>query len=214
MDVMTIVSLIGTAVLSYLMGAIPTAYIFGRVLKGIDIRTQGSGNVGATNAFRILGKGPGTAVLVIDILKGAIAVAVVAGYLSPDTTGRIVAAVAAVCGHNWTCFLNFKGGKGIATTLGVLIGFTVAIPETRGAVGLCVLTWVVSFLMTAIVSVSSLVTAVVLPIFMLVFGAPLALVVLSILFCFFVVLRHRPNIQRLLNGQEAKVSFLWHSKKQ
>ncbi|MEI8012551.1 MAG: glycerol-3-phosphate 1-O-acyltransferase PlsY [Candidatus Omnitrophota bacterium] len=214
MDVMTAVNLIGAVALSYLIGAIPTAYIFGRVLKGIDIRTQGSGNVGATNAFRVLGRGPGTAVLILDVLKGVAAVAVVAGFLAPYTNGRILAALAAVCGHNWTCFLNFKGGKGIATTLGVLIGFTVAIPEARMAVGLCVMVWLVSFAITAIVSLSSILAAVALPILMLVFDAPLALLLLSILFCVFVVLRHRPNIHRLLNGQEAQAPLPWHRKRQ
>ena len=141
MDITLIAKFIGTIVLSYLVGAIPTAYIFGKVMKGIDIRQHGSGNVGATNAFRVLGKGPGTAVLIIDIIKGVIPVVVVAGFLVPDALGRIVAAVAAVCGHNWTCFLNFKGGKGIATTLGVLIGLTVALSAARPAVVLCVLVW-------------------------------------------------------------------------
>ena len=212
MDTMTAVKFIATLSLSYLIGSIPTAYIFGRVLKGIDIRQQGSGNVGATNAFRVLGKGPGTAVLIIDIIKGIIAVAGVAGVLAPYTLGSMAAALAAVCGHNWTCFLNFKGGKGIATTLGVLIGFTIAIPEARAAVGLCVLGWLVSFGITAIVSLSSLVAAVLLPVLMVFFNAPLSLVLLSILFCVFVVLRHRPNIHRLLNGQEPRVPLPWRSK--
>jgi len=116
--------LLAVAVISYLIGSIPTGFIFGKVLKGIDIRQHGSGNMGATNAFRILGKGPGSTVLALDIIKGILPVALVAGWLSPGVTGSIIAAVAVVCWHNWTCFLNFNGGKGVATSAGVLIGLT------------------------------------------------------------------------------------------
>lgn len=211
MDIILIIKFVSAVLLSYLIGAVPTAYIFGRIMKGIDIREHGSGNVGATNAFRVLGKGPGTAVLIIDIIKGIIPVVLVAGILSPYVLGRIAAAVAAVCGHNWTCFLNFKGGKGIATTLGVLIGLTAAIPEARPAVLLCVLSWSLCFVVTGIVSVSSLVAAVLLPVLMLVFNAPTSVVILSAVFCLFVVFRHQPNIHRILIGQEPKVRMPWQS---
>jgi glycerol-3-phosphate acyltransferase PlsY len=212
MDIILIIKFIVTAGLSYLVGSIPTAYIFGKLIKGIDIREHGSGNVGATNAFRVLGKGPGTAVLIIDVFKGIIAVVVVAGFLAPYALGLIAAAVAAVCGHNWTCFLNFKGGKGIATTLGVLIGLTVAIPEARPAVALCVLSWSLCFAVTGIVSISSLIAAVFLPVLMLVFNVPTSVVLLSVVFCVFVVFRHRPNIHRILIGQEPKVRMPWQPK--
>jgi acyl phosphate:glycerol-3-phosphate acyltransferase len=207
---MDIIKLILTAGISYLMGAVPTAFIFGKALKGIDIRQHGSGNMGATNAFRVLGKVPGTLVLIIDIIKGIIPVVFVAGFLSPGELGRVIAAVAAVSGHNWTCFLNFKGGKGIATSFGVLIGITVAIPDIRWPVILCVFSWLACFLMTAYISLSSLVAAVVLPVFMVVFSAPLLVTSLCIVFCIFVVLRHRPNIHRLLSGQEPKVPLPFH----
>ena len=211
---MDIVKLIVIAGVSYLIGAIPTAFIFGKFLKGIDIRQHGSGNVGATNAFRVLGKGWGTTVLLLDILKGILPVVCVAGFLAPNVIGRITASLAAVSGHNWTCFLNFKGGKGIATTLGVMIGLTIAIPEVRWPVALCVLAWLVCFAITAYVSVSSMIAAVVLPIVMLIFSAPTPVVLLSILFCVFVVFRHKPNIHRFLNGQEPKVPLPWKKKKE
>ncbi len=209
MDITTLVKVLASAGLSYVIGSIPTAYIFGRLLKGLDIRQHGSGNVGATNAFRVLGKGPGTAVLILDIIKGIIPVVFVAGFLDASVTGRIIAAVAAVCGHNWTCFLNFKGGKGIATTLGVLIGLTVVIPQARIAVLLCVVVWTLAFLVSRIVSLSSLITAICLPVFMIFFVAPTSMIILSIVFCIFIVLRHRPNIHRLLSGQEPRVRLPW-----
>ena len=106
---------------AYLIGSIPVAYIFGRVLKGLDIREHGSGNMGATNAFRVLGKGPGTMVLILDILKGIIPVTLLANVFGlRDALSLVIISVAAVAGHNWTVFLGFKGGKGMATSLGIL----------------------------------------------------------------------------------------------
>ena len=108
---MPVLNVVGAVIVSYLIGAIPTAYIFGRALKGIDIRQHGSGNVGATNAFRILGKGPGTAVLLLDVLKGAVVTSLVADLFGQtDPLMRVILGIIVVCGHNWTVFLNFKGG--------------------------------------------------------------------------------------------------------
>ena len=207
---MGIIDIVLVAVLSYLFGSIPTAYLFGKALKGIDIRQHGSGNVGATNAFRVLGKKVGATVLFLDIVKGIVPVVFISSCFLPDVSGRIVAAIAAVVGHNWTCFLQFKGGKGIATSLGVLIGLTISLPGIRLAVGLCFLSWLLCFLITAYISVSSILAGVLLPVLMVVAGAPLSMVLLSILFCLFIVFRHRPNIQRLLRGQEPKVQLPFH----
>ena len=212
MDIMPVIKFAGAVALSYIIGSIPTAYIFGKLMKAIDIRQHGSGNVGATNAFRVLGKRPGAAVLAIDIIKGIVPVVVVAGLLAPYVLGHIACAVAAVCGHNWTCFLNFRGGKGIATTLGVLIGLTAVIPAARPAVGLCVVGWCLCFAATGIVSASSLFAAVLLPVLMLVFSVPTPVVLLSVMFSMFVVFRHRPNIHRLLTGQEPRVRMPWQPK--
>ena len=113
---------------AYIIGSIPTAYIFGRVLKGIDIREYGSGNIGATNVFRVIGKAPGIIVLIIDALKGLICVTYLAAgflYLAPVTRPelyRILVGLSAIAGHNWTLFLKFKGGKGVAASAGVAIG--------------------------------------------------------------------------------------------
>ena len=151
-------------IVSYLIGSIPTAYIFGRLLKKIDIRKHGSGNVGATNAFRILGKGPGTAVLLIDVFKGAIVTSLVANLFGlNDPLMRVLLGIVVVCGHNWTIFLNFKGGKGIATSLGVLVGLTIAIASIRPVVLYTFLSWILTFLISGYVSLASIVASVVLP---------------------------------------------------
>jgi acyl phosphate:glycerol-3-phosphate acyltransferase len=108
---------------AYLMGAIPFAYLAGRALRGIDIRRHGSGNVGATNVMRVLGKGPGAAVLALDMGKGALAAAWLPGLAAPPLEAwPAVLGLAAVLGHSYTCFLGFKGGKGVATSAGVLLG--------------------------------------------------------------------------------------------
>lgn len=201
-------------IISYLIGAIPTAYIYGRIYKKIDIREHGSGNVGATNVFRVLGKGPGIAVLIIDILKGVLAVAVVADLLGlTDILSRVVLALCVVSGHNWTVFLNFKGGKGIATSLGVLIGLTIRIASIRPVLLFTVLVWISSFLISGIISISSILAAIALPIIMVLTNQPFVLVCLGVIFCIFVVLRHRPNIKRLLTGQEPRIHLPFHKQK-
>ena len=200
-------------ILSYLIGAIPTAYIFGKMLKGIDIRKHGSGNVGATNVFRILGIGSGIAVLLLDICKGIIAVLVVPDLLGlAKVVHRVVLAVVVVCGHNWTVFLKFKGGKGIATSLGVLIGLTIKISVIRPVLLGVVLIWLTCFLITRIISLSSIVATTCLPIIMVLTNQEFPIVCLGIMFCLFVVLRHRANIRRLFAGQEPRVPLSFREK--
>jgi glycerol-3-phosphate acyltransferase PlsY len=202
------------AVISYLIGSIPTAYIFGKLYKGIDIRQHGSGNVGATNVFRTLGKAPGFLVLFIDILKGVLAVVLVGDLFRLDSIlQRVILAVCVVSGHNWTVFLQFKGGKGIATSLGVLIGLTIKFAALRPVLLWTVLVWLACFLISAIVSVSSIVAATALPVIMVLTDQSFEIVLLGVVFSVFVVLRHRSNIRRLLQGQESRVPFLFHKKK-
>ena len=198
-------------ILSYLIGSIPTAYIFGKILKGIDIRQHGSGNVGATNVFRVLGKKPGIAVLLLDILKGVIAVVLVSDLLGlTKVIHLVILAAMVVCGHNWTVFLKFKGGKGIATSLGVLIGLTIKIAIIRPVLIWVVLIWILCFLITRIISVSSIIATTCLPIIMVLTNQEITIICLGIIFCLFVVLRHKANIRRLFAGQEPRVPlFFW-----
>jgi glycerol-3-phosphate acyltransferase PlsY len=194
--------------ISYLIGSIPTAYIFGKLSKGIDIRQHGSGNMGATNVFRVLGKTPGTVCLILDIVKGIIPTTIVGDFLALEgLLVRALLGLAVVCGHNWTIFLGFKGGKGIATSLGVLIGLTIEIPGLRPVLLVCLGTWIVLFLITGFVSFSSILAAIALPLAMLATHQPLEMVGLGMVFCVFVVLRHKPNIQRLLAGTESRSNW-------
>jgi len=195
-------------VVSYLLGSIPTAYLFARVTKGIDIRQHGSGNVGATNAFRVLGKLAGTIVLLIDILKGILATTLVADFFQFNSVlGRVVLGAVVVAGHNWTIFLQFKGGKGIATSLGVLIGIATTIVSIRPVLLATVLAWFITFFLSGFVSLSSIMASLILLIAMILTSQPLEIVCLGIVFCLWIVLRHRPNIKKLLSGTENRVKL-------
>jgi len=204
---------------SYLLGSIPTAYIFGRLLKGIDIRKFGSGNVGATNALRLLGKGPGITVLVLDILKGIIAVTLLSSFLIavsakpllPEEFLRLLMGIVCICGHNWTVFLHFKGGKGVATTLGVLLGLAFNIPGLKAVLALLVLTWILVFLVSRIISLASIISALSFPAYLFLFRHSFKqfflFMLLGLLLSFFIILRHKSNLFRLLKGQEPKLKF-------
>lgn len=193
---------------SYLIGSIPTAYIFGRLLKGIDIRKFGSGNVGATNAMRLLGKGPGILVLLLDVFKGFVSVVFLGDMFGPDQLSRIILGVSCISGHNWTIFLNFKGGKGVAATFGVLLGLAVKIPGLRIVFLLMVATWFLVFILSRIVSLSSVISAVSLPVYMVLFRQSRILVISSIILSLFLILRHKSNLKRIISGEEKRLKAL------
>ena len=198
--------------LSYLVGSIPTAYIFGKVFKGIDIRKHGSGNVGATNAFRVLGPGMGAAVLVLDALKGVIGVIPAADFILKQQAVnelliRVLCGVIAVLGHSFTVFLNFKGGKGMAATLGVLIGLSLKFPVLKIILLSEILIWLMVFLFSRIVSLASIVSAVTFPVFFIVLRQPLPLIMMSLGLSIFIIIRHKSNISRLLKNQEPRLAL-------
>lgn len=197
------------AVGSYLLGSIPFGYLAGRI-AGIDIRTAGSGNIGATNVVRVLGKAYGYPVFILDFVKGAAAVrlAIALGartqfeWASPEICG-IIAAVSAVIGHSFPVWLKFKGGKGVATSAGALLGLT----PLAAVAGL--LLWVVVFWLTRYVSLASVLTALALPLLILLMHSrdqspakPLfhAAVCLAAV----IIWRHRSNLIRLMRGTEPR----------
>ena len=197
-----------TALLAYLLGSIPTGFLVAKA-RGIDIRAVGSGNIGATNVLRILGKPAGIAVLLADALKGWAAVVggtrlvFLAFGLSPDDTTRevhmIIAALCAILGHNYTCWLGFKGGKGIATSAGVL---TALVPWAL----LTILSlWIVLFFSTRIVSIGSIAAAASLPVATFGFYRSWTLTLVTGLMGALAIYKHRGNLQRLLAGTEPRV---------
>jgi len=199
-------------IVSYLLGSIPTAYLFGRA-KGIDIRQHGSGNVGATNALRVLGKAAGITVLFLDVLKGFLAVIVLGDILIkltpvvPAETARIILGIACICGHNWTVFLKFKGGKGVATTFGVLIGLAFKVFNLPIVLGLVILIWFLTFFFSRIVSLSSVAASIALPVFTVFFKLSLTIIIASLVLSVFSLFRHKGNLVRLFQGKEPRLSF-------
>ncbi|HPS20148.1 MAG TPA: glycerol-3-phosphate 1-O-acyltransferase PlsY [Candidatus Omnitrophota bacterium] len=192
---------------AYFLGSIPTGYIFGKVLKKIDIRECGSGNVGATNTFRSVGKIPGIIVLVIDFLKGYVAVTVLPMFVQQFFTERDLSAeyifilfgAAAISGHIWTVFLNFKGGKGVATTAGVMAGLAPLI------LLLSFVCWLVIFVIFRYVSLASIIAAITLPFFAVIFQKSIMFVLFASILCIVGVYKHRANIKRLFNGEEKRL---------
>jgi len=203
--------IISGVIISYLIGSVPSAYILGKILKGKDLRQFGSHNVGATNAFRVFGKGIGITVLFIDIIKGITPVVIIGDYLISKNIPisneiiRVILGVASACGHNWTVFLNFKGGKGVAVTFGVLIGLAIKYPALRIIFGYVLGVWIISFLILRMVSFASILSSLTLPVFMFLFKEKQEFIIMSIILSVFIVLRHQSNIKRILKGQEPRL---------
>lgn len=199
---MTVAAYSLSAVLAYLLGAVPFGYIVARA-NGVDIRSVGSGNTGATNVWRSVGKGPGLVTFLCDALKGfvpAFCFPLIAGHFveqAPSALGAVCACMA-VAGHNWPVFLRFKGGKGIATTIGALLGIAPA------SVGVMLVVWILLFAITRYVSVGSIGGAVALAASSWFFyldrglAVPIALTTLGVV----AIWRHRSNIRRLMQGTE------------
>jgi len=182
-------------------------------MRYIDIRTAGSGNAGATNVLRVVGKTPALITLIVDILKGVLVAAVIAPVTYPylETLlqkdfyfGSMTFLV--IAGHIWPVFLKFKGGKGVATSLGVLLGLTLSINSLWLILFLSLATWVTVFIFTRIVSLASVLSALSLPLYTFIFSRSLNLLFVSMLLSVFTLIRHKPNIQRLLQGKEKRFS--------
>lgn len=186
-------------VVSYLLGSISFSFIAGKLLKGIDIRQHGSGNAGATNTLRVLGKGPGIAVLLLDAAKGVAAVAIGYWLGGGEAWIPVFCGIAAIAGHNWPIYFGFKGGKGIATTIGAMA--TLAFFPTLYA-GLIA---IVSIAITRYVSLGSLLLSAFLPIFIYVLGWPMETFWASLVLFVFAYWRHRSNIVKLIRGKENKL---------
>jgi glycerol-3-phosphate acyltransferase PlsY len=214
-------NLVFVVILSYLVGSIPTSIILSKLVKGIDIRQHGSGNAGGTNVFRVLGWKWGVLTIILDAVKGAIAVIIVArlyldnfpfSNITPFddfTLVQIICGVAAVIGHIWTVFAGFRGGKGIATAL----GFLLTLVTIDMLLALIVFTITVS--LSRYISLGSLAAAVSLPIILVVreniFGVEIpgyqTLLPFIIGLVLLVIYTHRKNIDRILKGSENKISL-------
>jgi len=198
--------------IAYLVGSIPTAIIYGKIFRGIDIREHGSGNAGATNVFRVMGWKSGLIVLLIDITKGLIAtlfiykIAINSVPFEPVLI-QIIAGLSAVFGHIWTIFAGFKGGKGVGTGAGMIIGI---IPE---AVLAALIIFIITVGLTRFVSLGSVLASITIPFYLFFkkiffqgnISKPIMLFALFI--PILIIYTHRSNIVRLLNGTENKIKL-------
>lgn len=204
--------------LAYLLGSMPTAVWFGKALHGVDVREHGSGNPGATNTFRVLGKRAGTIVMLGDVIKGMAATSLAVILMKMEfieeqnlVTFKLILGVVAVTGHIFSVFLNFKGGKGVATLLGMMIAihYEVAL--------LCIVVFLVTLLISKYVSLASIIGALSFPALLLLvprFKTNEPLLVIFGFFLFVVIVwTHHKNIRRIVEGEENK-TYLLKSKKE
>lgn len=186
-------------ILAYFAGSVPTGLWIGRSLRDVDLRDYGSGNLGATNAFRVLGKKLGFTVLLIDVLKGMLPVLLFPRLVGLDsvTPGQeMLIGGSAIAGHVLSVFVNFKGGKGVATALGVFLAIAPMEMSLILAIGIILIA------VTGYVSLASLVGAALLPLFLFAAGRPSSVLIVAIAISAIVIYRHRSNLIRLIQGRE------------
>ncbi len=208
---LTLPNLIGLLV-AYLVGSIPSAVWVGRTFYNIDVREYGSGNAGATNTFRVLGRKPGIVVLIMDILKGFLAVklAFIMGDYdsqSPEFIDyELALAVCGIMGHIFPVFVGFRGGKGVATMLGILIGI-----HPQAAV-ICALSFIVTLYLSGYVSLSSMISGIVFPIVIMVFYSTNSSInIFSLAVAILILVTHQRNIERIIRKEESRVK--WYRKR-
>lgn len=185
-------------VLGHVCGSVPSGLWLVQAFHGIDIRNYGSKNIGTTNVFRIVGPKTAVLVLIADAFKGILAVGIMS-YFFHNPLLDVVTALGALLGHNYSLFLGFKGGKGVATALGLLIFMMPKVAVASFGI------WLVCVLLTRCVSLGSIMAAIFTPPLAWYLGYPSAYVIFSVVAAFFVVLRHKENIHRLLTGTESKI---------
>lgn len=185
-------------VLGHVCGSVPSGLWLVQAFHGIDIRNYGSKNIGTTNVFRIVGPKTAVLVLIADAFKGILVVGIMS-YFFHNPLLDVVTALGALLGHNYSLFLGFKGGKGVATALGLLIFMMPKVAVASFGI------WLVCVLLTRYVSLGSIMAAIFTPPLAWYLGYPSAYVIFSVVAAFFVVLRHKENIHRLLTGTESKI---------
>lgn len=182
---------------SYFLGAIPSSYIAGRTLRGIDLREHGSGNLGATNAFRVLGARIGASVMVADMVKGFVPTALFPHLdRTVDWRWALAYGAAAILGHVFPVYMKFRGGKGVATATGVFLALSPV------AVGVALAAWLVVLRRSRMVSAASIVAALVLVIALIITEDRPQVMTLGILVATFVIYAHRSNLRRIIRGEE------------
>jgi len=193
--------------LGFIIGSIPFGYIVAKLWKNIDIRKFGSGNIGATNVYRVIGGGPAAVVLLLDIGKGVLPLLLVKKIeTSPSPFLLILTGIFTVAGHNFSIFLKGRGGKGVATSFGVII--TLFPLPAISSFGI----WLFITLITKIVSLASIVASFSLPVFVYLYTKNIPFTCFGIIVFLLILFSHRENIKRLVKGKEKKIKFPWERK--
>ena len=201
MSALEVAAFVAMLLAAYLVGSIPFGVLVGKLFYHVDVREHGSGNVGTTNVFRVLGKKAGVVVLVCDMLKGFVPAFIAASFFNPWLA--IFIAAAPVVGHMYSVFLKGRGGKGVATGAGVVLAL---VPL---AFGIILVVWVLLILTTRYVSLASLVAAFLVPVLVFAFGNPLPYEIAAVLVTVVIFWAHRGNIRRLIAGNENRVRLPW-----
>ncbi len=183
----------------YLIGSIPFSFILVKMIKNVDLRKVGSGNVGATNAGRVLGKWGFIAAFTLDMLKGFLPMFFITHYFPNAYLFMAKAAVALILGHTYTCFLNFKGGKGVATAVGIYLALSPL------SVLFAAIAFGITVYISKIVSLGSIISSVVLAISVLILSPSNEIKILTVVLAIFVIYKHKSNIKRIINGTENKI---------
>lgn len=185
-------------IVAYLLGSIPNGLVFGKLIWQVNLREHGSHNIGATNAWRTLGKGPGFLIFLLDFFKGFISVWL-GSVLAGTPMAMVLAGICAIIGHSCSVFLKFKGGKGVATGLGVIV-MLMPLPAL-----IVFAVWLLIVKISGYVSLGSIIAAALVPILAWLQGYAMEYTVFGLLAAAFVIVRHKANIIRLLNGSESKI---------
>ena len=184
--------------IAYVLGSIPNGLWLGKALWHTDLREHGSHNIGATNAWRIIGKKAGVSIFLLDMVKGVIGAGLGIFYAGSPLAG-VLCGILAVIGHSWSIFLGFKGGKSVSTGLGVLM---MLMPKVAFIV---FLVWLAVVFVTQYVSLGSIIGAALVPVLAYIFSMPMEYFVFGVLAAVFIIYRHKANIDRLLHGRENKI---------
>lgn len=187
-----------TCLMSYIIGSIPNGLILGKLIWNTDLREHGSHNIGATNAWRTIGKPAGLLIFALDLMKGLFGVWL-GGALSGLPLAMVMGGIFAIVGHSWSLFLSFSGGKGVATGLGAIL-MMMPYPTI-----LVFLVWFLIVRASGYVSLGSIIASLLVPVLAWLFGEPREFVIFGLIAAIFVIYRHKSNIGRLMNGTETKI---------
>jgi acyl phosphate:glycerol-3-phosphate acyltransferase len=198
-----VITVLLSIIVAYFFGSVPWGFLLCRIVRKIDIRKYGSGNIGATNVYRVAGGPLAVSVLILDISKGFLPVLLAKSFLYTDSLYLILVGIASILGHNFSVFLRGKGGKGVSTSFGVIIGLF-PVPAL-----ITLLVWIITIVITRYVSLGAIIGALSLPVLIPLFHKDLTFTLSGIIISLLIIYTHRTNIKRLIEKKENRVKLPW-----